>query len=75
MTENGLTLQTVTIKQTDFQSNRVSSFRLVRKKKEKFQHSLFLKFLLASRTKGTFVVCHHKNQSFAKTKEFFSTQH
>lgn len=54
MTKNGLNIQTISTKRTDFQTDRVLLLRQVTEKKEKAHPSLFLKFLFASRTNGTF---------------------
>jgi len=50
MTKNGLNIQTISTKQTDFQTDRVFLLGQVTEKKEKANPSHFLKFLLASRT-------------------------
>lgn len=47
MTENGLNIQTISIKRTDIQADRVLPFVLVTEKKEKAHASHFLKFRLA----------------------------
>mgnify|MGYP007124163334 FL=1 len=54
MAKNGLFIQTISTKRTDLQTLRVLLFRQVTIKKEKASPSHFLKFLLASRTNGTF---------------------
>jgi hypothetical protein len=54
MTENGLDIQTISTKRTDKQTDRVLLLGQVTEKKEKADPSHFLKFLLASRTNGTF---------------------
>jgi hypothetical protein len=71
MTENGLDIQTISTKRTDFQADRVMLFGQVTEKEEKAHPSHFLKFLLASRTNGTFGFARHKSQRFAKPKEPF----
>jgi len=71
MTENGLDIQTISTKRTDFQADRVFLFEPVTEKKEKPYPSHFLKFLLASRTNGTFGFARHTSQPFAKPKEPF----
>ncbi|MBU1009688.1 MAG: hypothetical protein KKD74_06095 [Bacteroidetes bacterium] len=48
MTENGLNIQTILTKRTDFQTDRVLLFGQVTEKKEKANPSHFLKFLLAN---------------------------
>jgi hypothetical protein len=48
MTKNGLDIQTISIKRTDFQTDRVLLFGQVTEKKEKANPSHFLKFLLTS---------------------------
>ncbi|MBX2985899.1 MAG: hypothetical protein KF882_08025 [Bacteroidia bacterium] len=76
MTENGLNIQTISTKRTDFQSDRVLLLGQVTEKKEKTLPSHFLKFLLASRTNGTFGFARHTSQPFAKPKEpFFAIAH
>jgi hypothetical protein len=50
MTNNGLDIQTISTKQTDFQTDRVLLLGQVTEKSEKANLSHFLKFLLASRT-------------------------
>jgi len=73
MTENGLDIQTISTKRTDFQTDRVLLLGQVTEKKEKTLPSHFLKFLLASRTNGTFGFARHTSRPFAKPKEpFFS---
>ena len=47
MTENGLDIQTISTKRTDFQTDRVLLFGQVTEKQEKATPSHFLKFLLA----------------------------
>jgi hypothetical protein len=71
MTENGLVIQTISTKRTDFQTDGVLAFGQVTEKNEKTLPSYFLKFLLASRTNGTFGFARHTSQSIAKPKEFF----
>jgi hypothetical protein len=73
MTENGLDIQTISNKRTDFQADRVLLFGQVTEK-EKADPSHFLKFLLASRTNGTFGFARHTNPRFAKPKEPFFCQ-
>jgi len=76
MTENGLDIQTISTKRTDFQADRVLLLGQVTEKKEKSNPSHFLKFLLASRTNGTFGFARHTSQPFAKPKEpFFAFAH
>jgi hypothetical protein len=48
MAENGLDIQTISTKRTDFQVDRVLQLGQVTKKKEKAHPSHFLKFLLAN---------------------------
>lgn len=48
MTENGLDIQTIPTKRTDFQADRVLLLGQVTEKKEKANPSHFLKFLLAN---------------------------
>jgi len=47
MTKNGLDIQTISTKRTDFQTDRVLLLRQVTEKKEKAHPSHFLKFLFA----------------------------
>ena len=71
MTENGLDKQTISTKRTDKQADRVLLLGQVTEKKEKANPSHFLKFLLPSRTNGTFGFAGHTSQPFAKPKEPF----
>ena len=71
MTKNGLDIQTISTKRTDFQTDRVLLLGQVTEKEEKAHPSHFLKFLFASRTNGTFGFAQHKNRPFAKPKEPF----
>ena len=71
MTKNGLDIQTISTKRTDFQTDRVLLLGQVRQKKEKALPSHFLKFLFAIRTNGTFGFARHTSQNFAKPKEPF----
>jgi len=48
MTENGLNIQTISTKRTDFQTDRVLLLGQVTEGKEKADSSRFLKFLLAN---------------------------
>jgi hypothetical protein len=71
MTKNGLDIQTISIKWADFQTDRVMHLGQLTEKEEKAHPSHFLKFLLASRTNGTFGFARHKSRPFAKPKEPF----
>lgn len=71
MTKNGLNIQTISTKRTDFQTDRVMLLRQVTEKEEKAHPSHFLKFLLPNRTNGTFGFARHTSQRFAKPKEPF----
>ena len=71
MTKNGLDIQTISTKRIDFQVDRVLLFGKVTEKNEKAHPSHFLKFLLASRTSGTFGFAQHTSPRFAKPKEPF----
>jgi hypothetical protein len=73
MTKNGLDIQTISTKRTDFQTDRFLLLGQVTEKEEKAHPSHFLKFLLASRTNGTFGFARHTNRPFAKPKEPFFT--
>ena len=76
MTKNGLDIQTISIKRPDFQTDRVLLLGQLTEKEEKAHPSHFLKFLLASRTNGTFGFARHTSRSFAKPKEpFFAIAH
>ncbi len=48
MTENGIDIQTISTKRTDFQTDRVLLLGQVTEKNEKAYPSNFLKFLLAN---------------------------
>jgi hypothetical protein len=74
MTKNGLDIQTISTKRTDFQTDRVLLLGQVTEKEEKAHPSHFLKFLLASRTNGTFGFARHTSRPFAKPKEPFFSQ-
>jgi hypothetical protein len=73
MTKNGLDIQTISTKRTDFQADRVLLLGQVTEKKEKADPSHFLKFLFANRTNGTFGFARHTSQPFAKPKELKMT--
>lgn len=70
MTNIGLDIQTISTKQTDFQTDRVLLLGQVTEKSEKANLSHFLKFLLASRTNGTFAsrTSRHTNPSLQKSR-------
>jgi hypothetical protein len=72
MTNNGLDIQTISTKQTDFQTDRVLLLDQVTEKKAKVNPSHFLKFLIASRTNGTFAsrTSRHTNPSLQKSRFF-----
>tara|TARA_B110000285_G_C15065954_1_gene585130 strand:+ start:1199 stop:1426 length:228 start_codon:yes stop_codon:yes gene_type:complete len=73
MTKNMLDIQTISTKRTDFRTDRVLLFGQVKEKKEKANPSHFLKFLLASRTDGTFGFARYTSRPFTKPKEpYFS---
>jgi hypothetical protein len=71
MTKNELDIQTISIKRTDFQTDRVLLLGQLTEKEEKAHPSHFLKFLLASRTNGTYGFARHTSRYFAKPKEPF----
>ena len=71
MTKNGLDIQTISTKRTDFQTDRVLLLGQVTEKEEKAHPSHFLKFLLVNRTNGTFGFAQHTSRPFAKPKEPF----
>jgi hypothetical protein len=75
MTKNGLDIQTISTKRTDFQTDRDLLLGQVKEKNEKANPSHFLKFLFASRTNGTFGFARHTSQRFAKPKEPFLPTH
>jgi hypothetical protein len=70
MTENGLDIQTISTKRTDFKADRVLLLYQVTEKKEKVDPSHFLEFLLASRTNDTFAsrTSRHTNPSLQKSR-------
>jgi hypothetical protein len=70
MTKNGLDIQAISTKRTDFQTDHVLLFRPLTKKQEKANPSHFLNFFLANRTSGTFgFALTHKADPSAKPKE------
>ena len=71
MNNNGFDILTISTKRTDFQTDRVLLLGQVTEKKEKTHPSHFLKFLLASRTNGTFGFAQNTSHPFAKPKEPF----
>jgi hypothetical protein len=71
MTKNKHDIQTISTKRADKQADRVLLCGLVTEKMKKAHLSHFLKFLLASRTNGTFGFAHYTNPRFAKPKELF----
>ena len=71
MTKNGLDILTISTKRTDKQADRVLLLGQVTKKNEKAHPSHFLKFLLVSRTNGTFGFVRNTSHRFAKPKEPF----
>ena len=73
MTKNGINILTISTNQTDFQADRGLLLGQVTEKKEKAHPSHFLKFLLASRTNGTFGFARHTSRPFANPKEPFYT--
>lgn len=75
MTKNGLDIQTISTKRTDFQTDHVLLLGQVTEKEEEAHPSHFLKFLLASRTNGTFGFAPtHRAVPSAKPKEQFLSQ-
>lgn len=68
MNENGLDIQTKLTKRTDLQADCFLLLEQATEKKEKALPSHFLKFLLASRTNGTFGFAPHSSRPFSKTK-------
>ena len=74
MTKNGLEIQTISTKRTDKQTDRVLLLGQVTEKKEKANPSHFLKFLLASRTNGTFgfAPTHQAKASQNQKSRFFT---
>ena len=71
MTKNGLDIQTISTKWTNFQADRVLLLGQVTEKKEKAHPSHFLKILSASHSNGTFSFARLTSQRFAKPKEPF----
>ena len=69
MTKNGLDIQTISTKRTDFQADHILLLGQVTEKQIKADPSHFLKFLFTSRTNGTFGFARHSSQLFAKPKE------
>jgi hypothetical protein len=75
MTKNVLDIQTISTKWTDFNADSVLICRHVTIEKENAAPSHFLKFLLASRTNGSFGFSHNTTRLLAKSKDpFFSQQ-
>jgi hypothetical protein len=74
MAKNGIDIQTILAKRTDFQADHGLLLGQVIEKEEKANPSHFLKFLLTSRTNGTFVFARHTSRPFAKPKEPFFCQ-
>ena len=64
MTKNGHDIQNMSTKRTDFQTDRVLLLGQVTEKEEKAHPSHFLKFLLASRTSGTFFANAQRKKSY-----------
>lgn len=58
MTKNGLDIQTISTKRTEFQTDHVLLLGQVTEKEEEAHLSHFFKFLLASRTNGTLAFAH-----------------
>ncbi|WP_209330123.1 hypothetical protein [Lunatimonas salinarum] len=75
MTKNKLDIQTISTKGTGKQADSVLLLRQVTIENEKAHSSHFLKFLLASRTNGTFGFSRHTSRAFAKPKEPFLPTH
>jgi len=69
MTKNGLDIQNISTKRTDFQTDRVLLLGQVTEKEEKAHPSHFLKFLLANHTNGTFGFARNTSRTFAKPRE------
>jgi hypothetical protein len=68
MSKNGFDIQTISIKRTDIQADRVLPFVLVTEKKEKADPSHFLKFLCQP-TFGTFAKPHKPDHNLSFVKE------
>lgn len=83
MTENGHDIQNLSTKRTDFHVDRVLLFGQVKEEKEKAHPKFipnysehFFKFLLTSRTNGTFGFSQNTSRPFAKPNEqFFTNTH
>ena len=76
MTKNGLDIQTISTKRTDFQTDRVLLLGQLTKEKEIASPSNFLKFLFANRIPKAFgstfgFAPTHKANTSAKPKEPF----
>src|SRR5690606_26234449 len=59
MNKNGLNIQTISTKRTDFQTDCVLLLGQLTEKEEKSLHSHFLKFPLSNQTNGTFGFAQH----------------
>jgi hypothetical protein len=68
MTKNGLDIQTISTKRTDFQTDCVLLLGQLTEKEKKSFPSHFLKFLLSNQTNGTFGFAQHTSRPFAKPK-------
>ena len=68
MNKNGLNIQTISTKRTDFQTDCVLLLGQLTEKEEKSLHSHFLKFPLSNQTNGTFGFAQHTSSLFAKPK-------
>ncbi|SMD45825.1 hypothetical protein SAMN00777080_4496 [Aquiflexum balticum DSM 16537] len=81
MTKNGIDIQTISNKRTDFQTDRILLFEQVTERKEKAEPSHFLKFLLASRIQKafgstfSFASTHKANASQNQKSRFFAIAH
>jgi len=71
MTKNEPDKQSISTKRTDFHTDSVLLLGQVTEKKEKTHPSYFFKFLLTSRTNGTFGFARHASQPFEKPKAPF----
>ena len=72
MIKNGLDLQTILTKPTDYLADCFLLLGQVTEKKEKANPSHFIEFLLSNRTNGTLGFAQYTSRPFAKPKEPFS---
>ena len=75
MTKNGLDIQTISTKRTDFQADRVLILGQVTEKKEKAQPSNFLNFFLPAAQTAHLILPDTQKPTLRKSKrvQFFPT--